>query len=155
LLPEVTAKYNGISRDLSKTFNGALFDNNYRFGLAVSVPLRLSEGRGAYRAARLKIEQTRLEQITKEVTIENKVKQYYIEWQQTSIQYSQQQQLVANYRALQRGEGLRFANGESSLFLINAREAKTIEGERKEAEIAAKIEKAAVRLRWASGGLID
>ena len=140
LLPEVTAKYTGISRDISKTFNGALFDNNFRFGLGVSLPLRLSEGRGDYRAAKLKIEQTRMEQIAKQVTVENKVKQYYIEWQQSGTLYRQQQQLVANYRALQKGEELRFANGESSLFLVNAREAKTIEGQRKELEIAAKIQ---------------
>ena len=153
LLPEVTAKYNSISRDLSKTFNGALFDNNYRFGLGMSVPLRLSEGRGAYRAAKLKIEQTRMEQIAKRTTVENKVRQYYIEWQQSGVQFEQQQNLLANYRSLQRGEETRFQNGESSLFLINAREAKTIEGQRKELEIAAKIQKAAVRLRWASGAL--
>jgi outer membrane protein TolC len=155
LLPEVTAKYNGIARDFSKTFDGALFDNNYRFGLGFSMPLRLSEGRGEYRSAKLKIEQTRLAQIAKQVTVQNKVKQYYIEWQQTAVQYLQQQNLVANYRALQKGEELRFANGESSLFLINAREAKTIEGLRKELSLAAKIQQAKVRLRWAAGSFAN
>jgi outer membrane protein TolC len=151
LLPEVKAKYNGIAREFSKTFNDALFTNNYRFGLAVSMPLRLSEGRGQYRAAKLKIEQTKLAQIAKQVTVQNKVKQYFIEWQQTTVQYQQQQNLVLNYAALQRGEETRFANGESSLFLINAREAKTIEGQRKELALAAKIQQATVRLRWAAG----
>ncbi|MEJ7912591.1 MAG: TolC family protein [Chitinophagaceae bacterium] len=151
LLPEVTAKYNSVARDFLKTFDGALFQNNYRFGLALSVPLRLSEGRGEYQAAKLKIEQTRLAQIAKQIIVENKVKQYYLESQQTASQYQQQQNLVLNYIALQRGEETKFANGESSLFLINAREAKTIEGKRKELALAAKTQQAVVRLRWAAG----
>lgn len=153
LLPQVTAKYNNIGKGFSKTLNSPLFDNNYRFGFGFSMPLRLSEGRGEYRAAKLKIEQTRLAQIAKQVTVQNKVKQYYIEWQQTALQYSQQQQLLANYQALQKGEELRFSNGESSLFLINAREAKTIEAQRKELALVAKIQQAAVRLKWAAGSL--
>jgi outer membrane protein TolC len=155
LLPEVTAKYQGIARDFSKTFNGALFDNNYRFALGFSVPLRLSEGRGEYRAVKYKIKQTQLAQVNKQVAVLNKVRQYYVEWQQTATQYRQQQGLVANYRTLQKGEELRFSNGESSLFLINAREARTIEGQRKELALIAKMQQAAVKLRWAEGSLGD
>jgi outer membrane protein TolC len=151
LLPEVTAKYNSIGRDVSKTFRPAFFTNNYRFGLSLSMPLRLSEGRGEYRAAELKIEQTRLAQIAKKVIVQNKVKQYYVEYLQMAVQYGQQQNLVLNYTALQKGEETRFANGESSLFLINAREAKTIEGRRKELALAAKMQQANVQLRWAAG----
>ncbi|HEY0677696.1 MAG TPA: TolC family protein [Chitinophagaceae bacterium] len=151
LLPEVRASYNAISRDFSKTFNDALFNNNYRFGLTLSMPLRLSEGRGGYRAAKLKIEQTKVAQVAKQVSVQNKVRQYYIEWQQALALYQQQQNLVRNYLALQRGEETRFSNGESSLFVVNAREAKTIEGQRKELSLAAKIQQAMVRLRWAAG----
>jgi outer membrane protein TolC len=151
LLPEVTARYNVIARDFSKAFNAAYFDNNFRFGLALSMPLRLSEGRGTYQSARLKIEQTRVAQVAKQVSILNKVNQYYIEWLQTTRQHQQQQSLLLNYFALQKGEEIKFANGESSLFLINAREARTIEGQRKELTLAAKIQQAGVRLRWAAG----
>jgi outer membrane protein TolC len=151
LLPEVTAKYNNLGRDFSKTWAGPFSQNNYRFGLAVSMPLRLSEGRGRYQSARLKIEQVELEQVAKRVAAETKVRQYYIEWQQTAVQYRQQQALVVDYSTLQRGEETRFANGESSLFIINAREAKTLEARQKELELAAKILQAGVRLRWAAG----
>ena len=115
------------------------------------MPLRLSEGRGAFRAAKLKIEQTKIAQRFKQQTVENKVKTHYVEWQQTQVQYQQQQKLVQNYINLQRGEETRFAIGESALFLINAREAKTIEGQRKEMALAAKTQQAMVRLQWAAG----
>lgn len=151
LLPEVRAKYNSISRDFSKTFTNTFFDNNYRFGLTFSMPLRLSEARGSYRAAKLKIEQARVAQIAEKVRIKNMVEQFYTVWQQTRMQYQQQQKLVNNYNTLQKGEETKFTNGESTLFLVNAREAKTIEGQRKELSLAAKIQQAAVRLRWAAG----
>jgi outer membrane protein TolC len=151
LLPQVYAKYNGINREFSKTFNEGFFQNNYRFGISMSMPLRLSQGRGEYKATRLKIEQTELEQLSKQVVVQNKVRQYYVTWQQTSIQQNQQQRLVANYRALQQGEETRFSNGESSLFLINARELKTIEGQQKLIELSAKIQQAIVNLKWSAG----
>lgn len=155
LLPDVTAKYSGMTRDISKTWDAAFFNNNYQLGVAISLPLRLSEGRGAYRAARLKIEKTRLAQIAQQLIVENEVKQYYMEWQQTTVLYRQQQQLNLNYMALQRGEETRFDNGESSLFLINARASKTLEGQQKELALAAKLQQATVRLRWAAGSYSD
>ena len=144
-----------MTRDISKTWDAAFFNNNYQLGVAISLPLRLSEGRGAYRAARLKIEKTRLAQIAQQLIVENEVKQYYMEWQQTTVLYRQQQQLNLNYMALQRGEETRFDNGESSLFLINARASKTLEGQQKELALAAKLQQATVRLRWAAGSYSD
>ena len=152
LLPDVRARYNGMARNFSNTVSGGFFNNNYQFGLAVSMPLRISGGRGQYRAAKLIIEQTKVAQLSKLVSVQNKVKQYFIEWQQAIVQYNQQQKLVANYLALQKGEETRFANGESSLFLVNAREAKAIEERRKTLEMEAQIQKSAVRVSWAAGG---
>jgi outer membrane protein TolC len=151
LLPDVDLKYNQLGRDVSNTIKGAWLQNNYRYGISVAVPLRLSEGRGGYQAAKLKIEQTRLAELNKRVQVQNKVKQYYVEWQQTSIQKGRQAELVKNYLTLQRGEELRFANGESSLFLINARELKTIEGQQKLVELEGKRQRARQSLKWAAG----
>ena len=79
------------------------------------------------------------------------VRQYYTEWQQTETQLSLQMKLTDNTRLLQRGEEVRFNNGESSLFLINTREIKTIEAEQKTIELKAKAQKAAVGVRWSAG----
>jgi outer membrane protein TolC len=137
LLPEVDIRYNQVGRDLSKAVNSALFQNNYRFGLSLSLPLRLSEGRGDYQAAKLKIEQARLAQSYKQVQLQNKVKQYYTEWRQVKLQLDMQRKLSGNYILLQKGEETRFLNGESSLFLINSRELKSIEGQQKLIELEA------------------
>lgn len=151
LLPEVNLKYNQIGYDLSKTVNNPWFQNNYRSGISLSIPLRLSEGRGEYRKATLKLDKTLLEQTNKQVQVTNKIRQYYTEWQQTSAQASLQSGLVANVVALQKGEETRFANGESALFMINTRELRTIEAQQKLIEIQSKNRNALTDLRWSSG----
>jgi outer membrane protein TolC len=153
LLPDVNLKYQQLGKgyDLGKPINNAWFDNNYRFGVSVYVPLFLRKGRGAYQGARIKLEQTRLDQINKRLVIENKVRGYFIDWQQIQQQLALQASLVTNFAALQRGEELRFFNGESTLFLINTRELKTLESRIKLISLQAKSRKSAAGLRWAAG----
>jgi outer membrane protein TolC len=145
LLPSVYLKYNQLnkSHDLGKSFSTPWLQNNYRYGVAIAMPLRLSEGRGEYRKAKLKIEQTELAQLAKQVTLQTKLQQYYNEWKALQAQMALQQRAIASYAALQRGEEVRFSNGESSLFLINAREIKTLEAQQKLIELESKEGKAA------------
>lgn len=157
LLPSVYLKYNQLnaSHDLTKTFSTPWLQNNYRYGVAVSLPLRLSEGRGDYRKAKLKIEQTEFEQVSKRVTLQTKVQQSYNEWKNLQNQMVLQQSAVASFASLQRGEEVRFQNGESSLFLINARELKTLEAQQKMIELQSKEQKAAAGTLWAAGVLAN
>lgn len=155
LLPSVYLKYNQLakSHNLTKSFNTPWLENNYKYGVAVSVPLRFSEGRGEYRKAKLKIEQTELQQVTKLVSLQTKVRQYYNEWRQLNQQIQLQQQAIASYVQLQRGEETRFANGESSLFLINSREQKTLEARQKLIDLQSKEQKARASVLWSAGAL--
>jgi len=155
LLPSVYLKYNqlGKSHNLAKSISTPWLENNYRYGVAVSVPLRFSEGRGAFRKAKLKIEQTELQQLNKMVSLQTKLRQYYNEWRQLGQQIQLQQQAIASYLQLQRGEEIRFNNGESSLFLINSREQKTIEARQKLIELQSKEQKARVSVLWSAGAL--
>jgi outer membrane protein TolC len=153
LLPSVYLKYNQLnkSHQLQKTFSTPWLENNYRYGVAVSVPLRLSEGRGEYRKAKLKIEQTELQQLNKQISLQTKVRQYYNEWRILREQIALQRQAVQSYATLQRGEEFKFTNGESSLFLVNARELKTLEAQQKLIDLQSKEQKAAASALWATG----
>jgi outer membrane protein TolC len=157
LLPAVDLKYNQMGKgyNLLQTAKAPLFQNNYRFGASIAVPLRLSAGRGSYQQAKLKIEQTTLDQANKQVQIQAKVKQYFTEWQQTTNQLIIQGSAVTNYATLQRGEEIRFSNGESSLFFINAREQKTLEARQKWVELQAKNRKALANVRWSAGVITE
>lgn len=155
LLPKIDLKYNQLGKgyDIASTAAKTLFDNNYRFGVSFSVPLRLSQGRGEYRMAKLKITETQLQLSQKEIEIINKVKNYYNQLANYKTQVNLLQQTYTNYLRLQRGEETKFFNGESSLFLVNSRENKTLETLLKLTEVTIKYNKTAVGLQWAAGQL--
>ena len=153
LLPGIDLKYNQLvgGTNPAKTITETWFQNSYRFGITMAMPLRLSEARGELTRTRLKIEQTRLEQANKIVQLETKLKQAFNEWQQTERQIDLQKGIVKNQHQLQRGEELRFRNGESSLFLVNAREQRTLEAEQKLIQLLSKRNQLLAGLRWSAG----
>jgi outer membrane protein TolC len=155
LLPTVNFRYNQLGKgyDVLKTATGPLFENNFQYGLSLGIPLRLSQGRGEYRKAKLKITETELQQSQKQLQIENKVRSYFNELLTLKSQVTLQEKVYKNYFALQKGEEIRFQAGESSLFLINARENKTLEALQKLQELKAKFFKIENTLRWAAGQL--
>lgn len=155
LLPSIYVKYNqlGKSFNMSKTFSNPWLENNYRYGISINMPLRLSEGRGEYRKAQLKLEQTRMEQAFKRVQLQNKVQQYFFQVQQLQQQVQLQQDALTLLQKLQRSEEQKFLNGESSLFLVNSREAKTLEAAQKEVQVKSKYIQSFYTLQWASGRL--
>lgn len=153
LLPVINFKYNQLGRgyDLAKTATTPLFENNFQYGVSMGIPLRLSQGRGEYRKAKIKITETRLSQNQKQLQLENKVKSCFNELAALQKQLLIQEKAWQNYAALQRGEEVRFNAGESSLFLINARENKALEAFQKLQELKAKFYKTGVALQWAAG----
>jgi len=153
LLPAVSLKYNQLNRsyDITKSFSSPWLQNNYRYGVAVALPLLLSQGRGDYRQARLKLHQARLQQSNKLLELQTKLRQYYNQWQQVQRQVLLQNEALASYTHLQRGEEIKFANGESSLFLVNSRQSKTLEARQKAVELQGKLQKAAISVLWAAG----
>lgn len=155
LLPKINLTYNQLGKgyNLASTTFKPLFENNYRYGVAFSLPLRISEGRGAYKAAKLKIEETELAAVQKSTTISNKVKAVYRQLENYKLQVNLLQKTYFNYYLLQRAEETRFFNGESSLFLINQRENKALETLLKLNESAINYNKTANALRWAAGDL--
>jgi outer membrane protein TolC len=155
LLPKLDVKYNQLGKgyNVASTATKTLFDNNYRFGVNFSMPLRLSQGRGDYKMAKLKITETTLQQNAKENGIVNKVKNYYNQLINYKTQVNLLQRNYENYFRLQKGEEVRFFNGESSLFLVNSRETKALETLIKLTEVTIKYNKTAQGLQWAAGQL--
>lgn len=155
LLPKMDIKAQVLNKgyNVLDKVNGAFLENNYRFGFDFSIPLRLSEARGGYKEAKLKImeagfglDQTKLE-------IENKVKSYYNEVFTLKQQIALYESAVLNYQRLLRGEWSRFLSGEGSLFMVNSRESKLIEASLKLQELKTKYYKSLAGVQWASGQL--
>ena len=111
----------------------------------------MREGRGAYRLAKLKIEETNWELKQKVLETENKVKDYYNKFMLLQRQLEIANDAYKNFNSLLRNETLRFTNGESSLFLVNTRENKVLEMQQKIIELQVKLLTAKYGLDWAVG----
>lgn len=129
LLPKIDVQYNFLSEapGNSNSFNTA----NYKAGLAVSFPLFLRKERGDLNLTKYKIQAIEFEQQATRQSLLNKLNAV----QQEIISYENQiaiaNVIVTDYAILLNGEKRKFEIGESSLFLINAREAKLIENKLK------------------------
>jgi outer membrane protein TolC len=156
LLPTVNVKGYVLNKGYDM-FNGigkmGFYENNNKFGIDIGLPLRLSEGRGGYKAAKLKIQETNLELNLQQMTIENKIKNYFNQLTGLQQQISIYEQAYQNYQTLFRGEDTRFRAGESSLFLLNSRENKQLEALQKLMELKAKFYKTRQAVLWAAGQL--
>ena len=153
LFPTVNVRANLLNNNyfVGKNFGASLLENNNKWGIAVKIPLRFREGRGAYKLAKLKIAESALELTQKTQELNNKVKDYTNQFLFLQKQIQIANDAFVNFNSLLKNEILRFNNGESSLFLVNARENKVLEIEQKIIELQVKLVKAKYYLEWVSG----
>ncbi|MFY7651516.1 MAG: TolC family protein [Chitinophagaceae bacterium] len=153
LLPTLNLKANILNRDpfVIKGVDAAFIQNNFKWGIDFKIPIFLREGRGEYKKAQIKIKETNLDFINKQRQVENKIRYYFNEASALSDQLFIIQDMYKNYLSLLKNEELRFAQGESSLFLINSRENKTLEALQKQVALQIKFQKARYAVEWAAG----
>lgn len=152
LLPKLDFKYNHLGKGLNDiNTDGLLFRNNYQYGIKFEMPIPFSQGRGEFKKAKLKIDETLLVKSQKTLFIELKIKNYYNEFINIKKQIQLQRNILNNFEKLLKAETNLFQNGESSLFLINSRENKVLDVERKLTELKAKYYKTIYSLQWSAG----
>jgi outer membrane protein TolC len=154
-IPKLSVSGNALNSGF--TFNNPtdrlLLENNHKLGVDLSVPLFMRQARGAYKQARLKIEETNLQQDLTALEINNKIKSYYNEVFNLQSQINTFEDAYKNYSRLYQGEVIRFTNGESTLFVMNARQNKVLEVAQKLVELKAKWRKSYAGLLWAAAAL--
>jgi outer membrane protein TolC len=155
LLPKIDVSYNHLSKGGPSLYGATFLENNYKYGIKFELPLRLSDGRGAYQAAKLKLENEQLNLNQKQVQVTIKVRNYYNQFEALQKQIRTQEAAVANYQSLVRAEESRFELGESSLFLINSREMKSLEAAEKLADLKAYLQKTTFALQASAGILYE
>jgi outer membrane protein TolC len=157
LRPMADIKYQFLGKEGSSTFieEQAIFRNNYRFGVDLGIALFLRKERGKLAQVRIKTEQNRLALKQAERDAEIEYRQLRNDLTALRQQINTQERMVANYRVLRNGEAIKFSMGESSLFLVNTRESKLIEGEIKLVSLHNKWQKARIELLMLGGALID
>jgi len=129
LLPKINAEYNFLTEtpELSRSFNNA----QYKGGVSISLPLFLRKERGDLRLAKIKLNDVTFERDATRVTLENKINALQQELDSYVVQNQVTQQMVVDYQQMLTAEERKFQLGESSLFLVNSRESKLIDGQLK------------------------
>ncbi len=125
--------------------------DNYKIGASVYIPIFLRKERGKLGLSQLKVIDNGLDFIFEQQLIGNEVRMAYNQIKNLEQQLALSQVMVSNYTILRDGEKTRFDNGESSVFLINAREAKLVEARIKNADIESKLIKAVAEWRFSIG----
>ncbi|WP_179345416.1 TolC family protein [Winogradskyella ursingii] len=137
LLPRIDVEYNFLSEtpEVARSFNTA----EYKGGVNVSFPLFLRKERGDLKLAKIKLQDTEFEIGATRVNLENKISALKQELQSYTIQNQITLQMVEDYQRMLLAEERKFELGESSLFLVNSRESKLINGQLKAIEIQNKF----------------
>lgn len=127
---------------------------DYSLGLSFSFPLLLRKERGKLAQSKIKLLDSQLSFQTKRQEVSTKFRAAREGLRQAREAAINQENLVAGYFALFNAETERFEIGESSLFLVNARETRWIESRRKLIKARAELIKAWSELARASGGVL-
>ncbi len=152
LKPQVTANYNLLQRN-NDVFSTNYSFQNYKWGLNVYMPILLRKERNSLQITNFKIANTQLELV--ETTRELSIKQQQMrnEWGAYIQQNSIAQNASSQYFQLVEAERILFQTGESSIFLINAREISYLTSESKRIETLSKVNKARLGFLYYSGEL--
>jgi outer membrane protein TolC len=155
LLPKIDLSANLLNKgyNVFNKIGGNFYENNNKFGISLGLPLRLSEGRGGYKLAGLKLKETGLEMEMKRQSVVNKLSAYFQEMTGLQKQVDIYGLATDNFEKLARGENLRFRAGEGTLFLVNSRENKLLEARQKLIELKTKWQKSKLAVQWAAGVL--
>ena len=124
---------------------------NHKVGVDFVFPLFLRKERGKLREIQVKNQQVTLERQQTGREISNVVQSTYNQLQALARQVNVQQQVIQNQQLLVKAEQQKFDLGESSLFLVNARETKLIDLRVKGEELKTKYQKAIAELYFVAG----
>lgn len=148
LKPQLRAIYNPLA-DAGRIRPD--FANNFKWGLSTQLPLFWRKERADLRLNAFKTTQTELERQYKRNEWSIRIRTFITEMEGYREQYTQYAQNILNYEALTASERQLFNNGESNLFMINARETNYFQALLKWNDWEYKGLKAALELQEAAG----
>lgn len=125
--------------------------SNYKVGFEFAFPLFLRKERGKLKEVKLKQMEVAYDLQQSNREIKNAVTASYNSLAAYNQQLATQVRSIANQEMLLRGETSKFSLGESTLFLINARESKLIDMKIKREEMISSYQKTLAELYYKAG----
>jgi outer membrane protein TolC len=155
LKPVLNLKYNALNQPVNNNPFANYAVQNYNWGLEFVMPLFLRKERGELRVAKLMIQDANLGLENKRALLMMKAQMALNEWNTTRNQVELYRRTVNDLGSLLQAERQMFSAGESSLFLVNAREISYINAQVKLTELLAKNRKASVKTMHSVAGLAE
>ena len=140
LKPKLKLKYNPLFATSDEDWAPSYSSSDYKWGFDFTYPLLLRSERANIQKGAIKLQEISLDIQQKQNELLNKIEG---SWQQQAIYQEQlnlQQQTVAGYKRLLDGENEKFLLGESSVFLLNKRQEKYINGRLKLIDLHIKLQ---------------
>ena len=131
LKPQLTVKYNPLLATGGNLDSPNFSINDYKFGVHLAMPLLWRSERGDIRTGEVKIQDMQFDLEYKRNELQNKIENSWEQQRLLREQVDLWSANVNNYKRLMEGESEKFRLGESSVFLLNKRQEKYIEGQMK------------------------
>ncbi len=131
LLPKLNVKYNFLTEEvgLSDAAGINFNPNNYNYGIEFQMPLFLRKERAKLKLTQLKLRDLEFKRDFKSVAIQRKLEQEAYKLENQLNQLGIAETNFKRFQELLRIEQRKFQIGQSSLFLVNAREVQAIDAE--------------------------
>lgn len=155
LKPDLDVKYQWLGNGgaLRNESGTSLLGDGHQVGVGFSMPLLLRRERGELALARLRTTDAELGQARDRTVIRNRINERLNDIATYREQVELGERMVLNNERLLGGESQRFNAGESSLFLVNAREVPLIEARIRQVELEARLRRAYFALDHEAGTL--
>lgn len=154
LKPQLNIQYNLLNEPINNNPINSLSINNYKWGLNFEMPIFLRKERGDLAIAELKVQDAEFTFNNNKVYIEYKIKSAAVDYKNAISQVKIYKRTVEDTKLLLDAEMQMFENGESSLFLINAREIIYIQAKLKLIEGIVKSQQALIAFKFAMAKLV-
>lgn len=153
LKPQLNFQYNPLAEAFGNDVNANLSLNNYKWGMEFKMPFFLRKERGDVKIADLKLQEIDLVLQEKANDFSIKFENFYNEWNATLDQIQLFSNAVDLYKQMLDAERRLLDIGESSIFLVNAREQVYIQARIKLIEILVKNKLAYYSIYYFAGKL--
>ncbi len=146
IVPQLELNYAALTPGVSNRDINAIGLNDRMFGVGIKYPLLLRKERSKLSLVNIKTMQKRLDLDLKTIELVNKLDQMVFEYGIAIDQSQLYQRMTENYSQLLEAEQTKFGIGESSVFLLNARENKLFEAQEKLMETRSKAAASALKV---------
>ena len=146
LKPTLSVSYNFLNEPIQYNPFAQISINDYKWGITAQMPLLYRKERAAYQQTQLKIEQTQFERLDQKASLRAKLLSARNDYLNAVQQLEIYTENAKSTRKLLDAELNMFNTGESTLFMINAREIAAFQAELKALNYMAKTEQ--LWLKW-------